>query len=269
MKKVENNSSFNLDTLTFGELKAAMPSTANLRTPTEKQFREKEPLFIVMDGEVQVSVFPDGFVVYTRPDSNHVNRSTVFAIDRIEYINYKFGATKEEYEDFVNETEDWTFRKNKVKFAFSGNGYTRIHSVPESEFQDCFWLLPISMIGDDKLDANGNNREEYHIEYHLEDEERNEEIATPSTEEVLKARDEALEEAADMEKKLAILREAMETLTEKQRRVVKLYYYSGKVTTEAKVAKEIGTSQENVHKTLAASIKKLRKHFSKNGYCDL
>jgi RNA polymerase sigma factor (sigma-70 family) len=60
------------------------------------------------------------------------------------------------------------------------------------------------------------------------------------------------------------LEAAKAALTDVQRRTIDLYYGYGGMT-EASVAELLGTSQQNVHKNLAAAIRKMKKFFDKTG----
>ena len=64
---------------------------------------------------------------------------------------------------------------------------------------------------------------------------------------------------------LSMLPAAMDTLSEKERRVMELYYLDWTQRTEAEVGRVLGISQQAIHKTRVRAIEKLRKFYENQG----
>ena len=264
MKIIVNNSSFNLETLTYGELKAAMPTTKDRKLPTEKQLRDEEPLFIVTTEDSQINVYRTGHIAHLMHDENGKIRATIYGVDRCDHITYEFGSSKEEYENVDKETGLWVFGSCKVAYSIKNGQLVRYHIVPETEYIDKLWILPISLICEEHQIKNAVNRSASKIKFYLEDEEWNaieNNLAVKGPEELMIEAEEEREAEEKKQRDCATLKEALASLTEVQRRTVQLYYYSEGSMTEEKVGEILGTSQQAVHKNLVAAMKKLRKFF--------
>lgn len=256
MKIIENNTSVNPCTLTYTELKKLVPSTTGQKLPTAKRLKETgQILFSVQDGATLITIYQNGFLAFTQPDETAKLRTTVFAVDRASQIIYKCGCSKEEYED------GWEFGSCKVGYKMEKGGMVRLHIVQEAEFANAHWTFPISHICEERLMHNGDSREQSHIEFNLDDESWDSALVEPDFVET-RMKEEEDEERRRWEHDM--LEAAKATLTDVQRRTIDLYYGCGGMT-EASVAELLGTSQQNVHKNLAAAIRKMKKFFEKNG----
>ena len=256
MKIIINNANVNPATLTYAELKKLVPSTDGQKLPTAKRLKETgEILFSVQDGATLITIYQNGFLAFTQPDETAKLRTTVFAVDRASRIVYKCGCSKEEYDD------GWEFGSCKVGYKMEKGGMVRLHIVPEAEFANAHWTFPISHICEERLMHNGDSREQSHIEFNLDDESWDSALVEPDFVET-RMKEEEDEERRRWEHDM--LEAAKATLTDVQRRTIDLYYGYGGMT-EASVAELLGTSQQNVHKNLAAAIRKMKKFFEKTG----
>jgi len=258
MKTLMNNSTLNPETTTYGELKRHLPSTEGKKLPTAKRLKENgEVLFSVQDGRTLVTVYTNGFLAFTQPDEVAKLRTTVFAVDRCKQIIYKFGCSDEEYEDVWEESSD----DMKIGFRIENGRLVKLHIISERVYTDSNWLFPVSHICEERLRHNGDVREDSHIEYRFGDESwENALVEENFVDRMEREQDETEKEKWEHE----TLEAAKKTLTEVQRRTIELYFgYGG--TTEATVAGLLGTSQQNVHKNLAAALKKIKKFFEESG----
>ena len=149
----------------------------------------------------------------------------------------------------------------KIGFRIEHGNLVKLHIIPDRVYDDSHWLFPVSHICEERLLHNGDVREDSHIEYRFGDENWEDALV----EENFVDRMEREQDEADKEKwEHETLEAAKKTLTEVQRRTVELYFgYGG--TTDATVAGLLGTSQQNVHKNLAAALKKIKKFFEASG----
>lgn len=256
MKTIINNSNVNPCTLTYAELKKLVPSTEGQKLPTAKRLKETgEILFSLQDGSMLITIYKNGFLAFTQPDETAKLRTTIFAVDRASQIVYKCACSKEEYE------EGWEFGSCKVAYRMEKGGMVRFHIVPEEVFQDSHWSFPITHVCEERLLHNGDSREQSHIEFAMDDESWDEALVEPDFVET-RMKEEEDEERRRWEHDM--LEAAKATLTDVQRRTIDLYYGYGGMT-EASVAELLGTSQQNVHKNLAAAIRKMKKFFEKTG----
>lgn len=256
MKIIINNTNVNPETLTYAELKKLVPSTEGMKLPTAKKLKKDgEILFAVQNGENLITIYTNGFLAFTQPDEMAKPRTTVFAVDRAKQIIYKFSCSKEEYE------EGWEFGSCQIAYKVDKHGMIRMHIIPESEYEDCPWTFPICHICGERLMHNGDSREESHIEFVWGDESWDNALWEPDFVDT-RMQEEEEEEHSRWEHETLLA--AKDTLTDTQRRTLELYYGNGGMT-EATVAEILGTSQQNVHKNIAAAIRKLKKYFEKTG----
>ena len=258
MKIIINNSSINPITITYRELKALLPSTEGKKMPTAKKLKENgEILFSVQDGRTLTTVYKNGFLAFTQLDEVAKLRTTVFAIDRCKQIIYKFGCSDDEYEGAWEESSD----EMKIGYRIENGCLVKLHIISETVYADSHWLFPVTHICEERLCHNGDVREQSHIEYNFGDENWENALVEENFVDKME-REQEEEEKAKWEHET--LEAAKAILTDIQRRTIDLYFgYGG--TTEAIVAGLLGTSQQNVHKNLAAALKKIKKFFEKSG----
>ena len=152
-----------------------------------------------------------------------------------------------------------TFEDDNRRTNFNLNWYTQLfydvdlldgelasdHIIPEDEYGACDWIIPVTVIGLNRIEKHAN---------------RNYADATTimegnrDYEDALQLREIDARETAE---KLAMIREAIHTLTDRQREVIELYY-GDEDTTEQQVAFWMGISQKNVHKLRCKAEKNIR-----------
>ncbi len=254
MKIIVNHSFVDPETVTYGELKASLPSTAGQKIPTAAQLSEEGTVFFaVRDGSTYVTVYDSGFLTYTRPEESSHLRTTVYAVDRCKRIVYRFFCSEEEYEDAWEAPEGC-----RVACRFEKGNLMKLHILPEATYRDFHWLIPISHICEERLEWNRQRMERKRLAAGGVAESFREPVAADFTEAWIEG-----EEAERRQRDLELLEKAKEDLTDLQRRTVDLYFCE-EGTTLRKVAGVLGTSYQSVHDNLRGALKKMRKFFAEN-----
>lgn len=213
---------------TFAQLREELANTKGMNLPSAKRLLEMEDLVVEETGSIKV--YQNGFFIYS---SNGYR--TVFAIDRIKYL--KFGDTE-------------------------------FHDI-----DDMPWQVVVEAIGEYRLEINAAERMNSHVMYGIDEEEA--EIRAMGIRSECGTRRQSRIDYEDVETTiingmwekhlLAMLPAAMDTLSEKERRVMELYYLDWTQRTEAEVGRVLGISQQAVHKTRVRAIEKLRKFYENQG----
>ncbi len=257
MKILVNNSNLDPLTVTYGELKAHLPSTSGQKLPTAAALEEEGNVyFTVLEGGTLVTVYGSGFLAFTQPDEMSHLRTTVYAVDRCRQLVYRFFCSDEEYEDQWEAPEGCN-----VGYCFEKGRIIKLHILPEEAYAAFHWLYPVSHICEERLVRNGERRERKRLAVSGGGKAPARE---PVAEDFAEVWIEAEAEAEQSKRELELLEKAKAVLTEVQRKTVELYFREDG-TTEREVARVLGTSHQNVHVNLTAALKKMRKVFAENG----
>ena len=233
--------------MNYGELLTMVPATKNEKLPSIKAMRERSAAdILVADEMLGITVFKDGFYLYTQD-----GHSTVFGVDRC--MGIPCGFTEGENNTARNIT----------------------NTISEDECKAMDWVWPLLTMGSRRLDRNEEERENSRTEYHTDGDGNDwygeTEGKKPGAKRISRELQALAEKESDdafrewKENKLAELRIAMEQLTDRQKQVVELYYFSEPDMTEKKVAAILSKmdgkqiTQQGVHKTLSLAVKKLQK----------
>lgn len=141
---------------TFKELKKLVGSTKELtKLPTAKKLRNSDAE-IVFKGDVAGAhfiIYKNGLFIYSRGE-----HATVYAVDRCSEIEYSCVYTDE---GGLNVT---TGCNHMVKIDRDGQKHL-IMIVPETEYMNYSWVMPLDVVGAHRLDHNMDSREESHSEF--------------------------------------------------------------------------------------------------------
>ena len=195
----------------YKELKALVGNTKKLdKFPTEKALRESEEE-IVFDGDAagaHFTIYQNGLFIYSRG-----RHATVYAVDRCGEIEYPCVYADE---GGVNVTAGC---KHRVKTGRDGQKHL-IMIVPETEYMDGSWVMPLDVVGSHRLDHNADSREESHSDFSLNNDGADWEskAITPDFTDV----QEAEEQEEELRRKLE---EAKKKLADKQREVIQHAFF--------------------------------------------
>lgn len=140
-----------------------------------------------------------------------------------------------------------TYEDDNRRTNFNLNWYTQLfydvdlmdgemvsdHIIPEAEYNACDWIIPITVIGLNRIEKHANRNYADMI---------TQIDGNQEYENVINLRQIDARETAQ---KLAQIREAMQTLTDRQREVIELYY-GDEAVTETQVAFWLGIDQRTV-----------------------
>ncbi len=225
-----NNTNKNVATLTFAELKAMVPGTGKEKLPKVKKLKESKAavLFTAEDAGMVITVYANGY--YTAAKNGFI---TVYAVDRCSSIEYHFD---------------------------DGTSMT----VPESEFADGCWLMPLSLVADHRLEDSSNHRESYMAAFTADTigTETRQELAVPDY--VTQLEMEELERGLVLlhQKRVGLLGEAIAHLAKRQRQVVDMYFNQD--MTQSEIASALGLSNPTVKESLDSAIRRMKTFFEKN-----
>ena len=204
---------------TFAELKAMVKDASQERTPVGKSLiKSEEPILIrVKEGIGTITVYENGFFVYSE-EENHTAR----AVANCKVMKYPVVEGKPV-------------------------------EVKEEDFQGLPFPIVLSQFGMVNLEDQKKKNDGYHHGISLDDDEirMEESLCVPDFTERIDA-DEDI-----WEKRLEMLPEAMEKLTEKQREVIHLYFAEEK--TQEQVAEILHIGRTTVQDHYEAALKKLKK----------
>lgn len=208
---------------TFGELKRLLPSTGTGRVPGINKL--KETAAVVLHAKTEsgiVEVYDNGF--YTYKEDGHI---TVYAVDRCNVLEW-YSCTGEKFT-----SED-----------------ANVSELP--------WTMPLEIAGYNRLEHNGDSRQESKADYSLN--------APASDNNLLfsvrpehEIREEREHEEETRQKRIALVREAVNMLTPKQKSILILVYLQD--MTQEEVADALCISRRTVRGQLSAAEKKFKKVF--------
>ena len=213
-----------MDYITLRELKSQLPSTGSYdRIPTAKFIRSSgAPVAVYESSDYQIAVYPCGFAI------GRSGRRTV-------------GVRVDECRDYRYLVD------NGEKTAFQYGGDDLQHYFTEDFFLDQPWPLRLMMAVDDQLQKNEDDRERGWLSKHPE---------IPDDRNWMNGGHSSLDDVVIRQMEL---REVLETMTEKQRRVLVLYRRG---YTQQEIGKMIGAAQQVVSKHLRAALEKVKKYYS-------
>ena len=174
----------NPNLLTFRQLKNLVGKTGGMKLPKAPDLEDSKEdiLFVDVNGDETITVYRNGFYTF-----QHGERKTVFAVDRIKTIEYRF----------------------------DDNSSTVIN---ECDFLDNPCLVPLYITGDTRLEHNIDRIDGYWQKFALENDGTDWSVFDESTD------PEAVYLAAEQKEEL---REAIKSLTARQQAIIKLHYFDG------------------------------------------
>ena len=186
------NNTIDFSTLSLHALRAMLPSTEGVNTPSEIWIRENaSEILCSADFEgTTLNVYRNGFYTYTKD-----RHTSILRVDGFHQLRYSFQ---------------------------DGTGSV----VEEAEYIDSPYFIGLLINGENQWERNAERRNGYHHGIYLDNDDSDwcEESSVPSAEdEVMECEDEREEHER--------LRQAMDKLTDRQREIVNLYYFQ-KMTQE-------------------------------------
>ena len=256
------NNSIDTINLTYHQLKELVPE-APRKKMTAKKLENEEKLFSEHVDGADITIYKNGFLVYTVHDDNGKPHSTTYSVHRCKQIVFQVNFSEEERQD----AWDCSGMANRVAYRFIDGKLVKLHYIFEQEYLDLPWWFPVVTICEERMRHNADSREEYRSEFSIdggsedEDGEETDEVWNPELGydqigEWIEEEDKKEKDRENHKKLMA----GMKTLTEIQRRTVDLYYSNPGIT-ERSLAKELGVDQSTVHRNLQAALKNLRKFF--------
>ena len=207
--------------LTLRNIRAMLPSTKGVETPSETWFREnpEEIMFRDFCAEGTVTVYTNGFYTYTEDGGEHL---TILRVDGFNRLRY----------DFADKT---------------------CSTVEEADYLDSSYLVALYVNGKNQWDRNAVKRAAYRHGYYLENNSTDwgEEAMVPSAE------DEYITTEDEKEQR-AIIRRVFSTLTKRQKEIVRLHFINGVSQTE--IANRLGIAQPYVHRVLSRCVEIFHKN---------
>ena len=211
-------------TISYKTLKAMLPDATDLRTPKGETLikSDREVLTKIREDSATIIIYKDGFFVYI-DDLGHVTARAVANCHVMRFEKAEGGY------DHVDEKD---FEQMPFPVVLSHFGMENIADQLRKKTKRSENL---------SLDAD-------EIPYHPN-------LAIPNFADELD-----LDGESDIwEKRLAMLPEAMEKLTERQREVVELFYF--KKMTQDQIARELHINQSSVSRRLRNSIERMGRFF--------
>ena len=241
-----------MDITTYGELKTLVPEAPRKKMTAKKLEGEEILIKERIDG-ADVTVFKNGYILYTKFSDDGTPHSTVYSVHRCNRIIFPMNFSKSERENV------WDFKAlaSEITYRIIDGKLVKFHIIHEKEYLDLPWWLPVTTICEERIRNNQSDREEYRSMFSLDgDEVWAQELEYDPIEDWIEAEDKKEKDRENHEK----LMRGMKALTEIQRRTIDLYYSNPEIT-ERQVAKELGVNQSTVHRNLDAALKKLKKFF--------
>ena len=208
---------------TFGELKKLLPDTGKERVPGITKLRENAAVVLHAKTESGiVEVYDNGF--YTYMENGY---TTVYAVDRCAVL-------------------EWRSCTGEVLTSEGAN----VSELP--------WTMPLEIAGSNRLEHNSDSRQDSKADYSLNAPASDNNLlfsVRPEHEilEDLESEDEA------RQKRIALVREALKTLTPKQKEILILVRL--KDMTQEKVADMLCISRRTLREHLDTAEKKFKKVF--------
>ena len=211
----------------YKTLKTMVPDVSAVHTPKGETLlkSDREVLIRVREDSATTIVYKDGFFAYI-DDSGEV---TARAVANCHVMRYE-----------------------KAEGGFE--------IVPEDQFEDLPFPVVLSHFGMVNIEDKRRKEQTRHVNISLDADEvpNDPHLTVPNFADELDLDG----EGNIWEKRLAMLPEAMECLTERQREVVVLYYLKKKKQVE--IADSLGTTQQMVSKHLEKGKTRMKKYFEKN-----
>ncbi len=208
--------------LSLRSLRKMLPSTDGVETPAEPWLRENPDKVLCSGncGDGTVTVYSNGFYTYTEDSGEHL---AVLRVDGFHRIRYDFADKSKQI-------------------------------VEEDEYLDCSYLIGLYINGQNQWLRNTDRRTCYYHGLYLDYDEGDwaEGVAA------LSAEDEMLEKENRRTLK-ALLGDASNGLTKRQRDMIRMYFYDG--LTQNQIAKVTGLSRTTVRDHLSCAIKKMKTFF--------
>ena len=208
---------------TFGELRELLPGTGTARVPGINKLKENAAVILRAKTETGfVEVYDNGF--YTYKEDGHI---TVYAVDRCTVLEW-YSCTGEK---FTSKDAD-------------------VSSLP--------WTMPLEIAGYNRLEHNSDSRQESKADYSLNaPASDNNLLFSVQPEHEIQEEREHEEEAR--QKRVALVREALKTLTSKQKEILILVHL--KNMTQEEVADVLCISRRTLREHLDTAEKKFKKFF--------
>ena len=249
--------------MSFRELKELVPEAPRCKM-TVKKLEDEEVLFFEEVKGAEITIYKNGYLVYTLRDDHGDAHSTVYSVHRCSQIVFKLNYSKEEHD----EAWDCSALADRVTYRMIDGQLVKLHIIDEENYLDEPWWMPICVICEERIRHNQSSREDYYSAFSLDEDRENEEgegtsenwnkaLAGPDTCEEWIEKQAKQEEKNNNLKKLA---EAMKSLTDIQRQTVELYFSNPGIT-ERELGKQLGVNQSTAHRNLQAALKNLRKFF--------
>ena len=206
--------------ITFQALRSMVRSTIGKNKPTAKYLRENEkPVAISADGSM--TVYASGFVTY-----KSVTGSTVVNLAECGSYTYTFDGGK--------------------------NGLPEKHTISAETLEQMEWSVVVALRGEERAAENNMNRKGDRTgnrQYAYEE-------GTDLWERLPNQIEEDVLERIIQQDSIA---ELLDCLTDRQRRIVKLYFFEQ--LTQQQIADALGIRQQSVTDALRAALKRMRKLF--------
>ena len=206
--------------ITFQALRSMVRSTIGKNKPTPKYLREnEEPVAVSADGSM--AVYPSGFVTY-----KSVTGSTVVNLAECGSYTYTFHDGKD--------------------------GLPEKQTVPAEALDQMEWSVVVALRGEERAAENNINRKGDRTgnrQYSYED-------GTDPWEQLENQTEDAVLERIIQQDSIA---ELLGCLTDRQRQIVKLYFFEQ--LTQHQIADALGIRQQSVTDALRAALKRMRKLF--------
>jgi RNA polymerase sigma factor (sigma-70 family) len=219
--------SVDISALTFRQFKALLPGTEGQKLPTVKALRESDirVLAIVETKDGVLTVFCNGFFMY-ETKSGH---ATVYAVDRCANI-------------VLSPVKDGT-----------------LNALDENTLDDCPWPKVLEFAANERIVSNANRDVERQEVLSLDavDEDRDMRLMIHPEFETRLEEEESLMEESEK------LRAALAKLTNRQREIIRLYYFDG--MTQENIASRLEISQQATSKALKQAYQKIKDVFSALG----
>lgn len=217
---VDAYSSINFENLTLRDLRHILPQTSGVDTPSEQWIREHAKEAMCMINLEDTQILVFPNGFYTYERDGRVS---ILRVDGFTHIHYSFA---------------------------DGSGM----DVEESEYLDCSFATALELNGENQWERNSDKRHGYAHGFSIGDtpDEWREEFRTPSPEDQMIEKEDEMEEHQRLQK-------ALRTLTERQKQIVKMYFYQN--MTQAEISKVTGVCQQRVSRVIDQAVLKLRKNF--------
>lgn len=215
------------DQISYEQLLAKFTQSPPDKTPTAKQLEASDVgiLYQHCDADGRFYILENGFILYR-------------------YTKEIFISGKRKLQN-----KSTVIPTNKVRFAYDSLTSNNLDIIPKEVYKDLPFLNVILMFATIRLQNNVNSKEKTIVSFHIEDEERSMKLSSPDFADTYVA-----EISVDYQK----LYLALDTLTDKQKEVVYLYYYER--LNQEQIASKIGIGRTSVQDRLDGALKKLKKH---------